>query len=188
MRNIMVPHVAVTPSFVLRNGDSPPEVELKFELERTDGEVETWPNWQLRFLHNQLFKVFLNPARFCPGPHHMTFVRKAGWRSPEHMREYFSDVHDVVAEWRAAGPVHLEPESDPAAPGCPSGDQLLGEELASPHGIYLFKTRSEPVEYFAPNFHPPYDTSEKRAIIREVLAKEWHPPSLSWRDASEEGS
>lgn len=182
MASIMIPHIAVTPSFVLRNGDTPPEVELKFDLEMTSGEVETWPNWQLRFLHNQLFEALQIPARFCPGPHHMTFVRKAAWRSPEHMRQYFADVHAVVAEWRAAGPTLLEPESDPAAAGHP-GDKALGDELSSPHGIYLFKHRNEPVEYFAPNFHPPYDTPEKRQIIKNVLAKEWHEPTLSWRDA-----
>jgi len=183
MGSIMVPHIAVTPSFVLRNGDEPPELELKFDLEMTAGEVETWPNWQLRFLHNQLFEALQIPARFCPGPHHMTFVRKAAWRSPEHMRRYFADVHSVVAEWRKAGPKHLEPELHPDAQGCPSGGQLLGEELTSPHGIYLFKHRNEPVEYFAPNFHPPYGTPEKRKIIRDVLAKQWHSPTLEWREA-----
>jgi hypothetical protein len=179
----MVPHIAVTPSFVLRNGDTPPELELKFDLEMTSGEVETWPNWQLRFLHNQLFEALQIPARFCPGPHHMTFVRKAAWRSGEHMRQYFAAVHQVVAEWRAAGPLLLEPEADPTAAGHPSGGQLLGEELASPHGVYLFKTRNEPVEYFAPNFHPPYDTPEKRKIIQDVLARQWHSPTLSWQEA-----
>lgn len=50
MKRIMIPHIAVTPSFVLRNGDTPPEIELKFELEVASGPVETWPNWQLRFV------------------------------------------------------------------------------------------------------------------------------------------
>lgn len=39
------------------------------------------------------------------------------------------------------------------------------------------------IEYFPPNFHPPYDTEEKRKIIRDVLAKQWHSPTLSWQDA-----
>jgi hypothetical protein len=88
MSKIMIPHIAVTPSFVLKNADTPPELELKFEMERMPGPVETWPNWQLRFIHNQLFDQLNFPARFCPGPHHMTFVRKAGFRSAEHMRQY----------------------------------------------------------------------------------------------------
>jgi len=58
MGEIMIPHVAVLPSFVLRNGDDPPEVELKFDLEPNgSGKVETWGNWELRFLHNQLLYV-----------------------------------------------------------------------------------------------------------------------------------
>ena len=155
MGSIMIPHIAVTPSFVLKNGDKPPELELKFDLEPSACEIDTWANWQLRFIHNQLFEKLQFPARFCPGPHHMTFVRKAAWRSAEHFRQYFSDVHDVVAEWRSQGPTLLEPEKDPAAAGHPTGPNLIGEELSAPHGVYLFKTRNEIVEYFPPNFHPP---------------------------------
>eukprot|EP01052_Picozoa_sp_SAG31_P009083 SAG31_NODE_470_length_15239_cov_19.376288_2_plen_191_part_00 len=59
MSKIMIPHIGLTPSFVLRNGDTPPELELKFELERTAGPVESWPNWQLRFIHNQVISYFL---------------------------------------------------------------------------------------------------------------------------------
>lgn len=54
-------------------------------------------------------------------------------------------MHAVVAEWRAAGPALLEPETDPSAPGYPTVDQVLGEELSSPHGVYLYKHRNEPV-------------------------------------------
>lgn len=54
--DILIPHVALTPSFVLRNGDWPPEIELKFELEKSDLPCDEWPNWQLQFLHNQLFE------------------------------------------------------------------------------------------------------------------------------------
>lgn len=56
---ILIPHMAIIPSFVLRNGDSPPEIELKFEMERAEGApCETWGNWQLQFVHNQLFQYF----------------------------------------------------------------------------------------------------------------------------------
>jgi hypothetical protein len=37
-----------------------------------------------------------------------------------------------------------------------------------------------PGRYFAPNFHPPYDTPEKRKLIADVLSREWHSPTLSW--------
>eukprot|EP01051_Picozoa_sp_SAG22_P021584 SAG22_NODE_4822_length_1157_cov_1.172968_2_plen_108_part_00 len=98
----------------------------------------------------------------------MTFVRKAAFRSAEHMTAYFADCHAVIEEWRAKGPQLLEPAAVPA-------DKVLGEELSQPHGLYLFKTRNEPVEYFPPNFHP--------KIIADVLAKQWHSPTLSWQDA-----
>lgn len=39
------------------------------------------------------------------------------------------------------------------------------------------------MEYFPPNFHPPYDTPEKREIIRDVLSKHWHSPTLTWKEA-----
>lgn len=157
------------------------EIELKFEMECGAADApETWPNWQLRFLHNQLFERLNIPARFCPGPHHSTFVRKAAFRSAQHMQQYFESVDAVVREWRAAGPVCLEPETDPAVSGHPA--EPIGAELSEPHGVYLFKTRDELVEYFPPNFHPPYDTPEKRAIITAVLAKEWSEEALAWKD------
>lgn len=54
---ILIPHIAITPSFVLRNKDSPPEIELKFECEPDEStSCDQWPNWQLHFLHNQLFE------------------------------------------------------------------------------------------------------------------------------------
>ena len=56
---ILIPHMEVLPSFVLRNGDSPPEIELKFEMERDeDIPCNQWPNWALQFVHNQLFEYF----------------------------------------------------------------------------------------------------------------------------------
>eukprot|EP01052_Picozoa_sp_SAG31_P009084 SAG31_NODE_470_length_15239_cov_19.376288_3_plen_121_part_00 len=111
----------------------------------------------------------------------MTFVRKAGFRSADHMRQYFEHCDGVVRRWREGGPRFLEPETDPAAPGYPADP--LGQELSAPHGLYLFRTRNQPVEYFAPNFHPPYDTAEKRKLIVDVLSKEWHSPTLSWTEA-----
>jgi len=172
MSQIMIPHIAITPSFVMRNRDVPPEFELKFDLEPKEGvEVEQWANWQLRFVMNQLFELLDNPCRFCPGPHHMSYVRKAGFRSPEHMKQYCEKIDGVVRKWRERGPIMLEPEKDPTKPGYPS--EPLGSELESPGGVYLFKNRNEPIEYFAPNFHPPYDTPEKRKIISDILDKEW---------------
>jgi hypothetical protein len=56
---ILIPHIALMPSFVLRNNDSPPEIELKFEMERNESlPCDMWANWQLQFIHNQLFEYF----------------------------------------------------------------------------------------------------------------------------------
>eukprot|EP01036_Dinobryon_divergens_P008165 gene8165-10911_t len=53
---ILIPHISIVPSFVLANGDKPPETELKFEPEKDPlKEVDEWNNWTLKFLHNQLF-------------------------------------------------------------------------------------------------------------------------------------
>ena len=76
---------------------------------------------------------------------------------------------------------YLEPESDPTKPGWVEAP--IGEELATPHGLYLFKTREEPIRYFAPNFEPPYNTPEKRSIIEHVLRRVWNPSTLSWEPA-----
>jgi len=56
-------------------------------------------NWQLRFIHNQLFKFFQFPSRFCPGPFHSTILRKAEFRSREHKEEYFKTCEEVIAKW-----------------------------------------------------------------------------------------
>ena len=62
--SILIPHVAVVPTGVVDNGMAPPEIEVRFDLERlSDKPVEEWPNWHLAFLHNQLFEVSL--LKFC---------------------------------------------------------------------------------------------------------------------------
>lgn len=176
---LLIPHIALLPACVQCNDDSPPEVELKFVMECTDKDKpETWPNWQLQFLHNQLFRLLEYPGRFCPSAFHMTFVRKAGFRSQVLMKDYMRHCEEVVELWRSLGPQFLEPEKDPKAAGyiaCP-----LGCELESPHGLYLFRHRNLPINYYPPNFHPPYDTPEKRAIIREVLSHSWDENTLQW--------
>ena len=94
------------------------------------------------------------------------------------MTDYFRHCNDVVSEWRSQGPQCLEPESDPTAAGCPP--QPLQDEMEHPHGVYLFRHRNLPVKYFAPNFHPPYDTPEKRELIAATLSKTWDEKTLSW--------
>jgi hypothetical protein len=59
---IMIPHMAAVPSFVALNADQPPELEVRFELEREGDRPEEWNNWQLQFVHNQLFSYFKVPT------------------------------------------------------------------------------------------------------------------------------
>jgi hypothetical protein len=83
---ILIPQIEVLPTAVVANKDSPPELEIRFDMPwGPDFEVMDAPlppNWALRFIHNQLFKHFSNPSRFCPGAFHSTIVRKAEFRSP----------------------------------------------------------------------------------------------------------
>lgn len=109
----------------------------------------------------------------------MTFVRKAAFRSPEHMRSYFESCNAVIERWRQRGPVSLQGEHLSGSVGHP-GSGVLGKELSEPHGVYLFRHRNLPIRYFAPNFLPPYDTPEKQEIIRKVLGKCWNEGTLQW--------
>lgn len=84
----MIPQIEVVPTAVVANGDVPPELEVRFDMEPAvpnfeNPKVRLPINWQLRFIHNQLFKHFEFPSRFCPGAFHSTIVRKAEFRSPE---------------------------------------------------------------------------------------------------------
>jgi hypothetical protein len=181
--SILIPHMRVVPSFVFKNPDNPPEVELKFELQERGGtdQIESWENWVLPFVYNQIFDKLHreNPAIHGHMVHgdarnkhyHVSLVRKAAWRSAVKMRDYFKNCSDAVARWRARGPVCLVPETDPSKPGFIGEKNALRDELTNPHGVYLYKTRQDVVDYFAPNFHPPYDTPEKRAIIEKWLLK-----------------
>jgi hypothetical protein len=90
---IMIPHIEVLPTAVVANPDNPPELEIRFDMEPenpftgdvdySNDEVDLPVNWQLRFIHNQLFRKFVFPSRFCPGAFHSTILRKAEFRSKE---------------------------------------------------------------------------------------------------------
>eukprot|EP01052_Picozoa_sp_SAG31_P044488 SAG31_NODE_7776_length_1599_cov_1.872667_1_plen_409_part_10 len=146
---IKIPHIAVTPTSVEGSGFSepnapPPEIEVRFDVESSQtAPIDEWPNWALLFVHNQLFEALQFPARFCPGPFHMTYVRHGQFRNDSAMLEYFEHASRTVEAWHRAGPTYLEPESDPTKPGWVEAP--IGEELATPHGLYLFKTREEPI-------------------------------------------
>jgi hypothetical protein len=85
---ILVPQIEVLPTAVVANPDTPPELEIRFDMEPElpnfdDLDAPLPINWQLRFLHNQFFKKFIFPSRFCPGAFHSTILRKAEFRSEE---------------------------------------------------------------------------------------------------------
>ena len=87
--DILIPQIDVLPTDVIANPDTPPELEIRFDMvpeiipDLDDLDAPLPINWQLRFLHNQLFKKFIFPSRFCPGPFHSTILRKADFRSEE---------------------------------------------------------------------------------------------------------
>jgi hypothetical protein len=85
---ILIPQIEALPTAVVANPDHPPELEIRFDMEPAVPNFEDLSaplpvNWQLRFIHNQLFKHFEFPSRFCPGAFHSTILRKAEFRSPE---------------------------------------------------------------------------------------------------------
>mmetsp|Transcript_15920 Transcript_15920/g.23730 ORF Transcript_15920/g.23730 Transcript_15920/m.23730 type:complete len:320 (+) Transcript_15920:42-1001(+) len=178
---ILIPQVEVVPTDVVANPDTPPELEIRFDMDSIpdfdDTDAPLPVNWQLRFIHNQLFKFFEFPSRFCPGPFHSTILRKAEFRSREHKDAYFQMCDDAVAKWRSEGPKPLNN----------GGWDANGEPLQYPSeggdnsGIYLFTDRNTVTHYFKPNFLPPYDTPEKREIIFNYLQEEWDEKASAWR-------
>ena len=67
---ILIPQVEVVPTAVVANHDTPPELEIRFDMDPSipdfdDMDAPLPVNWQLRFIHNQLFKFFEFPSRFC---------------------------------------------------------------------------------------------------------------------------
>ena len=90
---ILIPVIKVSPTSIVLNSDFPPEVEVRFDMEPDAAKpcIE-WLNWQLMFVHNQLFSRFNYPARFCPGAFHMTFTRKATFENEGTKQKYLSQV------------------------------------------------------------------------------------------------
>jgi hypothetical protein len=85
---ILIPQIEALPTAVVANPDTPPELEIRFDMEPEIPNFEDLDaplpiNWQLRFLHNQFFKKFIFPSRFCPGAFHSTILRKAEFRSED---------------------------------------------------------------------------------------------------------
>ncbi|GKY96594.1 hypothetical protein MPSEU_000619000 [Mayamaea pseudoterrestris] len=196
---ILIPEITVCPTAVVANGDSPPELEVRFDLEAAPPskfEDEPLPmNWQLRFIHNQLFHQFHFAARFCPGAHHMTFCRKAEFKSPHYRAAYFRKCAKQIEDWKRRGPQPLVPRkldasiervsSLPCSPSMLRKEMDWADDNARDSGLYLFRDRNTITHYFAPNFFPPYDTPEKKSLIMNVISQEWDEHTLSWKAASD---
>jgi hypothetical protein len=193
---ILIPEITVVPTAVVANGDVPPELEIRFDLapayhaDPHDSPTSDLPalpvNWQLRFIHNQLFRLFAYPSRFCPGPFHSTIVRKAEFRTPQLHDAYFTKCDAVVAAWRRAGPQPLVPPVTKNVERVRYPKKVvIGGELGSDpqyqSGLWLFTDRNTPTHLFEPNFLPPYDTVEKRKVIFDVLSQEWNETLRTWQ-------
>ncbi|KAL3904581.1 MAG: hypothetical protein SGILL_010010, partial [Bacillariaceae sp.] len=131
--DILIPQIEAMPTAVVANPDAPPELEIRFDMEPEipnfdDHEAPLPVNWQLRFLHNQFFKKFIFPSRFCPGAFHSTILRKAEFRSEEHRKQYFAKCDAAIAEWRKLGPQPLN-----IVPRALNGEPLSEEACSQKH-------------------------------------------------------
>ena len=92
-------------------------------------------------------------------------------------KAYFKKCEDAVQKWRDIGPKPLNN----------GGWDVNGKPLKIPNedgynsGLYLFTDRDTITHFFKPNFLPPYETPEKRAIINAFLEEEWDTSKLSWK-------
>jgi len=155
--NILIPRMEVTPNCVELNPDTSPEVEVRFHFVKVaDKPVEQWTNWQLKFLQNQLLEHIACPLVKADDHFHMTVARKCEFRSEALYQKWQDICGAAVARWQAAGP---QPLINPDEPDAGSG-------------FWMYRDRNRPKQFFAPNFFPPYDTEEKRAIIERILNSE----------------
>mmetsp|Transcript_21982 Transcript_21982/g.32468 ORF Transcript_21982/g.32468 Transcript_21982/m.32468 type:complete len:380 (+) Transcript_21982:64-1203(+) len=208
---ILIPQIEVLPTAVVANPDTPPELEIRFDMEPEhpdfDNEEAPLPlNWQLRFLHNQLFRRVEFPSRFCPGAFHSTILRKAEFRSEEHRVKYFEKCEAAIKAWREKGaqPLNTFPrdvdgnilqlnDNFPEVEQLTSADaeeeqekddaakkDFVIDEASCHSGIWLFTDRQNISHFFKPNFFPPYGP-EKRKIIMDVLSQEWDEHQLQWK-------
>jgi hypothetical protein len=172
---ILIPQIMVLPSAVVANGDLPPELEIRFDMDPKElkaflanPETAKLPtNWPLRFVQNQLFKNFSFASRFTPGAFHSTILRKAEFRSPAHRAEYFKYCAKAIQKWKEQGPQPLQ-ASEPGS-------------CVFASGLYLFTDRNNISHKFEPNFLPPYDSPEKRKIIAAYLKEVWDEKTLEWK-------
>jgi hypothetical protein len=172
---VFIPHMAVLPEALSVNGVSPPDLVVRFGCERNeDSPPDEWPNWCLEFMHNQLYEYFHSMgARWMKRPFQITLAKKVRWKTVKHMNRYFAHAERVLDAWREKGPQYLDPQLSYIEGGA------TPEEVARPHGIYLFRN-GVPTNYFAPNFDPPYTTKMTRSLLTNVLDKSWDKKRREW--------
>lgn len=178
---ILIPQIEVVPTAVVANGDLPPELEIRFDMMGEDKGGLPY-NWSLRFIHNQLFRHFQNPSRFCPGAFHSTIVRKAEFRSEGHRDQYFAKCASAISKWSRLGPQALNTEGNDVDGTPLKNDSSTMTKYTS--GLWLFTDRTTITHFFPPNFLPPYDTPDKQNIIQHFLKEEWDESTLSWKPTS----
>jgi hypothetical protein len=179
--DIFIPHMAVLPDSLAVHGSPLPDLMLRWQCDRNeDVPVDEWHNWCLEFIHNQIYEYFhQTPVRpiWMPRPFNVTLAKAVRWRTVKHMNRYFSLTEQVLERWRENGPQYLDPQSSNSGGG-PSAD-----EIARPHGIYLWRRVNgvtQPTNYFAPNFDPPYTTKMTRCLLETVLSKSWDTQRREW--------
>jgi hypothetical protein len=172
---IFIPHMAVIPEALSVSGASPPDLVVRFGCERNDDlPADEWPNWCLEFMHNQLYEYFYAAgAKWNKRPFGISLAGKVRWKTVKHMNRYFAHAERVIDAWREQGPQYLNPELSYIEGGA------TPEEVAQPHGIYLFR-RGVPTNYFSPNFEPPYTTKMTRSLLQNVLNKSWDKKRREW--------
>ena len=180
---LFIPHMAVLPEALSVNGTVPPDIMVRFNCERTTNDddnngvvvPEEWPNWCLEFMHNQLYEYFYSyGAVWTKRPFCITLARKVRWKTVKHMNRYFAHAERVLDAWREMGPQYLTPQL-----AYNNRQGTTPEEVARPHGIYLFRN-GVPTNYFAPNFEPPYTTKMTRSLLMNVLDKSWDKRKREW--------
>ena len=56
-----------------------------------------WPNWCLKFIHNQLYEYFSHMrAKWNRSPFHITVARKVQWNTFNHMNWFFKYIKRVI--------------------------------------------------------------------------------------------
>lgn len=167
--DILIPQMEVLPTRVRMNYNTPPELEVLFDLEPTypTAKVPLPTNWQLRFVANQLVDYFSFPSRAMPGRFHCSLVRTVNFRSYKARGDYFKKCNKALKGWREAGPQPLV--------GGDTWNYLndggySDRSADSASGVWIYTNRQNRTRYIPPNFLPPYESdAEKMKLISAVL-------------------